>query len=109
MQAARGPAAHGDEDASTSAPDFIPMIPPPRLPPGAPPAQNQAAATADAGVTTGAGAARPRKKKKRFYRHERSLVLFLKSIVTRKVVVELRNDIIVRGKLEDCDEWMKCV
>lgn len=40
-------------------------------------------------------------------RGDLSLVLLIKSLLQKKVVIELRNDIILRGMLDDVDNYMK--
>ncbi|GLI59294.1 hypothetical protein VaNZ11_001147 [Volvox africanus] len=39
-------------------------------------------------------------------REETTLVCLIKSLVERKVVVELRNDILLRGRLDDVDDFL---
>lgn len=53
---------------------------------------------------------RPRKRappKKKIPRSERSLVCLIQALEGRKVVVELQNDTIIRGTLDEADEYMK--
>lgn len=40
-------------------------------------------------------------------REETTLVCLVKSLVERRVVVELRNDILLRGRLDDVDDFLK--
>ena len=40
-------------------------------------------------------------------RSERSLVCLIQSLEGRRVVIELRNDVIVRALLETVDDFMK--
>ena len=42
-------------------------------------------------------------------RSENTLVCLIQSMTGRKVVVELRNDVLLRGNLEDVDEFLKWV
>lgn len=39
---------------------------------------------------------------------ERSLAVFAISLQGTDIIVELRDDTIVRGRLETCDAFMKC-
>jgi hypothetical protein len=49
----------------------------------------------------------PRRRSRRPDRSERSLVCLVQSLVQRRIVIELRNDIIVRGHVDSVDEYMK--
>uniref|UniRef100_A0A388K9E8 LSM domain-containing protein n=1 Tax=Chara braunii TaxID=69332 RepID=A0A388K9E8_CHABU len=40
-------------------------------------------------------------------RSERTLVCVIQSLVGMEVVVELRNDLTIRGNLDECDDYMK--
>jgi hypothetical protein len=40
---------------------------------------------------------------------EKSLVCLLQALEGRKLVVELRNDAIIRGQIDEVDEYMKWV
>lgn len=53
----------------------------------------------------------PRKRKRAplIKNEERSLVCLIQALVGRKVVVELRNDLIIRGKLDVVDEYLRYV
>lgn len=42
-------------------------------------------------------------------REEKSLVCFLQALEGKKLVVELRNDTIIRGQIDEVDEYMKWV
>lgn len=46
-------------------------------------------------------------KKPKVPRAERSLVCLIQALEGRKVVVELQNDVIIRGVLDEADEFMK--
>ncbi|EFJ40316.1 hypothetical protein VOLCADRAFT_99939, partial [Volvox carteri f. nagariensis] len=51
--------------------------------------------------------ARLRRRRRRLPpREETTLVCLIKSLVERKVVVELRNDILLRGRLDDVDDFL---
>ena len=41
-------------------------------------------------------------------RNERSLVCFIQALVGTTVVIECRDDVALRGHLEQCDEGMHC-
>lgn len=41
-------------------------------------------------------------------RSETTLACFIQALQGRRVVVELRNDVIIRGCLEEADDFMKC-
>jgi hypothetical protein len=56
----------------------------------------------------GAPARPPQRRKPRLDRVETSLACLLTSLQGRKLVVELRNDTIVRGELGEVDEYLKC-
>jgi hypothetical protein len=45
--------------------------------------------------------------KKKIPRSERSLVCLIQALEGRKVVVELQNDTIIRGTLDEADDYMK--
>ncbi|GIL97106.1 hypothetical protein Vretimale_2852 [Volvox reticuliferus] len=50
---------------------------------------------------------RGRKRRRRLPpREETTLVCLIKSLVERKVAVELRNDILLRGRLDDVDDFL---
>lgn len=40
---------------------------------------------------------------------ERTLVCAIQALVGLQLLVELRNDLSIRGVLDDCDNAMKCV
>lgn len=40
-------------------------------------------------------------------RTEKSLSCLIQALESRKLVIELRNDVIIRGTLEEADEYMK--
>lgn len=45
--------------------------------------------------------------RRRFQRSERSLVCLIQALEGRKVVVELRYDVVIRGRLDAADDFMK--
>lgn len=49
---------------------------------------------------------KPRRRLKPKPRSENTLVCLIQSMMGRKVVVELRNDVLLRGNLEDVDEFL---
>ncbi|GAX80693.1 hypothetical protein CEUSTIGMA_g8128.t1 [Chlamydomonas eustigma] len=50
--------------------------------------------------------AHPKRRSRRPDRSERSLVCLVQSLVERRIVIELRNDVIVRGHVDSVDEFM---
>ncbi len=55
------------------------------------------------------GRKRPRRRRKLPPRSETTLVCLIKSLVDRRVVVELRNDTLVKAQLDDVDDFLKWV
>ena len=53
------------------------------------------------------GRKRPRRRRKLPPRSETTLVCLVKSLIERRVVVELRNDTLVKGQLDDVDDFLK--
>lgn len=48
-----------------------------------------------------------RRRRSAFKRSHRSLVCLLQALEGRKLVVELRYDVIIRGQLDAVDDFMK--
>ncbi|KAG2448699.1 hypothetical protein HYH02_006055 [Chlamydomonas schloesseri] len=52
------------------------------------------------------GRKRPRRRRKLPPRSETTLVCLIKGLIDRRVVVELRNDTLVKGQLDDVDDFL---
>ena len=46
-------------------------------------------------------------KPKRVEKGEQSLVCFVQALVGSKLVIELRNDTVIRGTIESVDDYLK--
>jgi hypothetical protein len=84
-----------------------PPGPPPRQPQSGPSGRSQAATELLPSRLGRPQAKRERRPRRRLPMEETTLVCLLKSQVGQRVTLELRNDTLVEGLLEDVDDWMK--